>query len=332
MSGERTLGDVTGERGSRRRLSRWIGGGLALILLLVALLIAGPSGTAASGGGVGTPTITSDKTDYAPGATVTLTGSGWQRRESVHIAVSDNSGGTWSYNTDVTASSVGAFTTQFQLPTSFVASYLVTATGPSSGTATTSFADSAASLSQCVNGGVNSKKEIKPEPCRREGKTFENWVNGNANEGKAHWAEDEFIPYRTAIEGITAGGHTLVISYQTVHGGKHAIDYLGSFDATETTSATGNTLHANKNNPCLDVLTGSLAFECMPEAPTSKLAIPEPELKNCATSEGTAPKPISGFDTGRFMKLWGPASTMITSMQYGPEVESGTGQCSRTLT
>src|ERR1700739_4035115 len=51
-------------------------------------------------------------------------------------------------------------------------------------------AASAASLDQCVNGGVNNRKEIIPEPCRHEGKTFENWVNGNANESKAHWAED----------------------------------------------------------------------------------------------------------------------------------------------
>ena len=118
-----------GSRPSPFRSRRKVGRGLAATLVLVALLVAGPSGTAASGGGVGRPTITSDKTDYAPGATVTLTGSGWQRRESVHIAVNDNSGGTWSYSTDVTASSAGGFTTQFQLPASFVASYLVTATG-----------------------------------------------------------------------------------------------------------------------------------------------------------------------------------------------------------
>ena len=31
------------------------------------------------------------------------------------------------------------------------------------------------------------------------------------------------------------------------------------------------------------------------------------------------------------MKIWGPPATAITSMTYGPEVESGTGQCSRTL-
>jgi uncharacterized protein YbcV (DUF1398 family) len=299
-------------------------GALGVLLAgALAILAAMP----AVGGAATSASISTDQTDYSPGATVTLTGAGWQPAEPVQIVVNDSSGGTWSYSTNVVASPSGAFTTTFKLSTSFVASYLVTATGPLSGTATTTFSDSAASLSQCTNGGVGAT----PEPCRID-ETFSNWVNGDSNASKSHWAEDEFIPYRTVIEGITAGEHTLIVEYDTVHSGKHALDYLGSFDATETTSATGNSLHANKSNPCLDVLTGSLAFECTPASPTSKLAIPSPELKNCATSEGTAPTPVSGFDSGRFMKIWGPLETTITSMKYvGSEVESGTGQCSRTL-
>src|ERR671921_3003003 len=43
-----------------------------------------------------TQTIQSDKDTYAPGKTVTLTGSYWQPGESVHISVSDDQGKTWS--------------------------------------------------------------------------------------------------------------------------------------------------------------------------------------------------------------------------------------------
>src|SRR5438046_172037 len=43
----------------------------------------------------GTPSITSDKDDYAPGATVTLTGANWQPSEAVHIFVNDDEGKTW---------------------------------------------------------------------------------------------------------------------------------------------------------------------------------------------------------------------------------------------
>src|SRR2546421_6433128 len=87
------------------------------------------------------PSISSDKDDYNPGSTVTLTGHNWAPDESVHIFVNDDIGQTWSYTTDVAADAAGDLSTQFQLPTSFAATYSVTATGATSGTATTSFTD-----------------------------------------------------------------------------------------------------------------------------------------------------------------------------------------------
>ncbi len=47
------------------------------------------------------PTIASDQADYAPGALVTLTGTGWQPGESVHIFVNDDWGSSWSRSVDV---------------------------------------------------------------------------------------------------------------------------------------------------------------------------------------------------------------------------------------
>jgi hypothetical protein len=311
--------------GARRRRGRATRGGafLGLLLLVAAgLLLAVPSALSSSG----PPTISSDQADYAPGSTVTLAGANWQPGEAVHIVVNDNLGQTWSYSTDLTADSGGGFTNQFQLPTSFIASYLVTATGPESGSATTTFSDSAAQLDQCTNGGVGET----PEPCVNDsGNNVANWGNGDANGQKAHWAEDEFMPYRTTIEGIAAGGHTLTIEYDTVHSSKHALDYLGSFDATETTSATATTLHANNNNPCFDFLPAS---ECTPGSPSGSLPIPDPTLTNCSGSAGTAPSLISGNDSGRSMKIWGPADTTITAMTYVAEnTDQGQGQCSTTL-
>src|SRR4051794_10049235 len=58
-----------------------------------------PSGTTATL----SPTVTSDKGDYAPGELVTLTGGNWQPGESVHINVNDSAGATWSRDVDVTA-------------------------------------------------------------------------------------------------------------------------------------------------------------------------------------------------------------------------------------
>jgi hypothetical protein len=87
------------------------------------------------------PTITSDKSDYAPGSTVTLTGAGWGVGESVHLFVNDTIGQTWQYNADVTADLSGGFTTQFQLPATFISNYDVTATGSVGEIATASFTD-----------------------------------------------------------------------------------------------------------------------------------------------------------------------------------------------
>jgi hypothetical protein len=85
--------------------------------------------------------ISSDQPDYFPGSTVTLSGTGWDPGEAVNVAVNDDEGKTWSYNTDVTADAVGEFNVHFDLPTTFVALYQVTATGVVSGTARTSFTD-----------------------------------------------------------------------------------------------------------------------------------------------------------------------------------------------
>src|SRR5262245_32994534 len=74
------------------------------------------------------PTITSDQADYPPGSTVTVTGTGWQPGESVHIFVNDNVGNSWSLdsNPDPVADSNGGFTYQFVLPNWFVATYTAT--------------------------------------------------------------------------------------------------------------------------------------------------------------------------------------------------------------
>jgi hypothetical protein len=102
-------------------------------------LVSDPSGNTSATTTSSSPTITSDKADYAPGELVTLTGGNWQAGESVNIKVNDTYGATWSRNVDVTADSSGNITDSFNLPNTFVSDYDVTATGAQSGTATTTF-------------------------------------------------------------------------------------------------------------------------------------------------------------------------------------------------
>src|SRR5262245_29198876 len=101
----------------------------------------------------GPPTISSDKPDYVPGETVTLSGTGWASGEAVHILVNDDASQQWSLdsNPDPVADGLGAFTYQFDLPDLFVATYSVTATGSISGTATTTFTDAIPNSVSMVN-------------------------------------------------------------------------------------------------------------------------------------------------------------------------------------
>jgi len=87
------------------------------------------------------PSIASDKDDYRPGELVTLTGSNWAPGEVVHIRVNDDVGQTWRRDVDVVADADGRIGDQFNLPDWFVAQYFVTATGPVSGIAQTTFTD-----------------------------------------------------------------------------------------------------------------------------------------------------------------------------------------------
>jgi hypothetical protein len=114
-----------------------------LAALFLCLLAVGASGAVAStfAGGDAAPTIVSDQADYHPGQTVTLTGTSWIPGDVVHIVVNDNEGATWSHEADATVDADGTISDQFTLPSWFVASYSVVATGALSGTATTSFTD-----------------------------------------------------------------------------------------------------------------------------------------------------------------------------------------------
>jgi hypothetical protein len=125
---------------------------------------------------------------------------------------------------------------------------LVGALFPVSGSA----APSAANIDQCTNGTVGPP--IAKEPClvgTLGGTKFANWVNGNSNGNKSHWREGDFISYRVTFTGLTTGSHTIIFHYDTVHGAKHALDYVGSFDRTETTSPTATQFQPQRQQSML---------------------------------------------------------------------------------
>ncbi|HYT31840.1 MAG TPA: hypothetical protein VEO37_04540, partial [Thermoanaerobaculia bacterium] len=219
-------------------------------------------------------TVRTDRSDYFPGENVVITGSGWQAGEVVSLALQEDPPIDTHPTLYATADDSGnIFNNDFYTDWHDIGiAFTLTATGANSLlTATTTFTDAAANLDQCTNGGVGNP----PEQCKHLTSSG-NWVNGNSNGQKSHWREGEFISYRDTITVDAAGTHVFQIHYDTVHGGKHAIDYLGSFDATETTGPS-TTDHFNNNDPCSDIVTG-----CNPSAPNDSFAVPPATLVNCA--------------------------------------------------
>jgi len=87
-------------------------------------------------------------------------------------------------------------------------------------------------IDQCANG-----PKTAPVNC-----TGSNWQNGNLNENQSHWNEGDSVAYRDVITGLPIGEtYTLTIQYDTTQNGKHAEDFLTSYDRTE---------HTPGNDPC----------------------------------------------------------------------------------
>ena len=87
----------------------------------------------------GTPTLDSDEETYAPGDTVTLTGSDWHAGDTVRVAVNDNGSDAWDHSADVTVAADGTLTDTFDLPDGLEAEFTATATDPTDRSATATF-------------------------------------------------------------------------------------------------------------------------------------------------------------------------------------------------
>ena len=180
--------------------------------------------------------VSTDKADYRPGETAIITGSGFWANEIVTLQVVHVDGGEedgaghepWN----VAADADGNFTSSWFVnpDDSLGATFVLTAVGNSSGlTAQTTFTDKpAANLDQCANGGVGDT----PVQCAGAA-----WQNGNLNGNQAHYLEGQTVPYRAVFTDLTAGAtYTTTIQYDTTQDGKHATDYLMTFNATEVTA------------------------------------------------------------------------------------------------
>jgi uncharacterized repeat protein (TIGR01451 family) len=99
-------------------------------------------------------------------------------------------------------------------------------------------ANPSANLDQCAN-------DPAPSPHTNGCATSApQWVNGNLNGAKSVYLEGDSIPYRMTFDNLVTGAtdHTVTIQWDTTKSGKHAIDYLTTWNRTVADS-----------DPCLGV-------------------------------------------------------------------------------
>ena len=185
---------------------------------------------------IGNPTIVTDKAGYQSGQTVNIAGSGFNKFERVDLVID-------SYNAlvgrDITLSQWSVYADyKGQFNTAINFDSLIAGSGSFSvkafGTQGKSVSETlfsavlvgSADIDQCRNGTSGT------DQC-----TGGNWVNGNLGSSNSSYVESEFVPYRMRITGVAGDGttvNTLIIEYDTTQSGKHALDYIGTYNANET--------------------------------------------------------------------------------------------------
>src|SRR6266542_3805660 len=102
------------------------------------------------------------------------------------------------------------------------------------GTALAAGGNPSANLDQCANGQAPSP------PTDGCDANASDWVNGNLGSSKSIYREGDSIAYRMRFLNLTTSGagasYTLVIEWDTTKSGKHAIDYITTWDRTVANS------------------------------------------------------------------------------------------------
>ncbi len=250
---------------------------LALISFVVGVLLI--SGASAA------PAVSTDKANYNPFETVTITGTGFSPSTNYDVAVIRPDGsivtgdGTETSGWDTALSDgSGGFVYSYQLNAIeglyTVEIYTSPWGGPSSGdksVATTTFWDGSVQHHQFRNGATKALTQGD-----------EVWTKGNVGSANSDMTEGDSVAYRFEFDDVDAGTVIeLEIRYEFNKDGQYAFDFLTDVERTE--GAANLDLFGSPNSP----LTG------LSEASCDKAAIPIPDDSthtfdnDLATAEGT---------------------------------------------
>jgi hypothetical protein len=185
----------------------------------------------------------------------------------------------------------------------------------------------AVNLDQCRNGGLVTNGTQTFIQCAGGGSGNSGWVNGNAGASNAHYAEGESISYRARITGVKANDQIVVImGYDVVHGGAHAIDYLtdkNRWQPPETTAAATPDLPCSGVTGCVDPT--DLKTAPIP-APTTNVQVDtsKTEANGCEVAgSGAVQQPVTSFNAipaaQRVMEFFDATPAASNAIQYvGP--------------
>jgi uncharacterized repeat protein (TIGR01451 family) len=145
----------------------------------------------------------------------------------------------------------------------------------------------AADLDQCANDPLPSSHL---DGCNTSGTQ---WVNGNLGASKSVYFEGDSIPYRMKFSNLPLGQHTVTIEWDTTKSGKHAIDYITSWNQSVADA-----------NPCLGI--SGCIFPGTNTVNYTELAIaPDPQVT------GAGVTPIAGK-----LRLYGGTLQSMSSYSY----------------
>ncbi|MEK7642426.1 MAG: hypothetical protein AAB392_01385 [Patescibacteria group bacterium] len=177
-----------------------------------------------------TPTLTTDKADYHPGETATIFGKFFAPLQNFILKIFGSDENDQNYTEQVetvTTNETGFFSFNYTLDNLYRPFYeVIVSTLSGDKVAETWFRDSSVQIyDQCTNDDGDGYATGDTE-CR--------WTNGAINSSNSVYFEGDSTIHRTWIKGFAPDTqHTVTFKYGTTKGGKHAYDYLTTFDASE---------------------------------------------------------------------------------------------------
>ncbi|HKU99819.1 MAG TPA: hypothetical protein VJR58_31275, partial [Vineibacter sp.] len=268
-------------------------------------------------------TISTDRADYAPGDTVTVSLSGIKAGSTYTFQIQDlpsapgDDGDADVYKPfsvtdggkgDLDGKVNGQIVTTWTVPhnnDAVNATLQLTATGDDGSVASTIFTD--APPASTVSVRLDQWADGAAPDADGTGNNNEVFVNGNLNQTKAHYNEGDAIPYRAVLDDLNTGTvYGLQIQWDTVDSGAYALDYLTGF----------NFSFEGTRHPGEPDVTPTAGITDISSAASSTVAIPsDPQLLTGFGAQfGVTDGLASGQPSGQqFFTVFGAVSTLSTS-------------------